>query len=167
MRIFGIIGWSGSGKTTLVEKLLPELIRQGNSVSTLKHAHTRFDIDRPGKDTFRHREAGATEVMIGTSSRWALMHELRGEEEPTLDELVALMTPVDLLIVEGFKYNPHPKIEVHRPSVGKPMIQGEDPYIVAIASDERLVDATVPVLDINDAGAVAGFIIEHCRLKAA
>lgn len=167
MQIFGIIGWSGSGKTTLIERLLPELVSAGNTVSTLKHAHIRFDIDKPGKDTYRHREAGATEVMIGTRSRWALMHEIGDRDEPTLDELISHMTPVDLLLVEGFKYHPHPKIEVHRPSVGKPLIHGEDSHIIAVASDAPLGALAVPVMDLDEPLSIARFIINHCQLRAA
>jgi molybdopterin-guanine dinucleotide biosynthesis protein B len=117
MQIFGLAGWSGSGKTTLMTALIPELISRGVTVSTLKHAHHAFDIDQPGKDSWRHRQAGAREVMISSPNRWALMHELRGAPEPSLDELVRRMSPVDLLLVEGFKRYPHPKIEVYRPSL--------------------------------------------------
>ena len=122
MRIFGLAGWSGSGKTTLLAGILPELVARGLRVSTIKHAHHEFDIDRPGKDSWRHRQAGASEVMVASARRWAIMHELRGATEPTLDELVARMSPVDLLLVEGWKRHPHPKIEVHRPSLGKKLL---------------------------------------------
>jgi molybdopterin-guanine dinucleotide biosynthesis protein B len=115
MRIFGLAGWSGSGKTTLMTALIPELVSRGLSVSTLKHAHHAFDIDQPGKDSWRHRQAGAREVMISSQNRWALMHELRGAPEPTFEDLARRMSPVDLLLVEGFKRQPHPKIEIHRP----------------------------------------------------
>src|SRR3954447_10594170 len=118
MRIFGLAGWSGSGKTTLLTGVIPELMARGFAVSTIKHAHHEFDIDRPGKDSWRHRRAGARGVMVASSRRWALMHEMHDSPEPSLDELVARMTPVDLLLVEGFKQQPHPKIEVHRPSLG-------------------------------------------------
>ena len=122
MRIFGLAGWSGSGKTTLLTAVIPELVARGLKVSTIKHAHHEFDIDRPGKDSWRHRQAGAGEVMVASSRRWAIMHELRGAPEPTLEELAAHMSPADLLLVEGWKRHPHPKIEVHRPSLGKPLI---------------------------------------------
>jgi molybdopterin-guanine dinucleotide biosynthesis protein B len=160
MRIFGLAGWSGSGKTTLLTGVIPELAARGLTVSTIKHAHHEFDIDRPGKDSWRHREAGATEVMVSSSRRWALMHELRGASEPALDELVAHMSPVDLLLVEGFKQHPHPKLEVHRPSLGKELLYPGDPWVVAIASDEAL-EAPIPLLPLDDPGAVAGFIFRH------
>jgi len=158
MRIFGLAGWSGSGKTTLLAALIPELVGRGITVSTIKHAHHEFDIDQPGKDSWRHRQAGAREVMVASSRRFALMHELRDEPEPSLAELAARMAPVDLLLVEGFKREPHPKLEVHRPSVGKPFLYPDDPHIVAIASDRPL---TVPltVLPLADVAAIADFII--------
>jgi molybdopterin-guanine dinucleotide biosynthesis adapter protein len=160
MRIFGLAGWSGSGKTTLMTALIPELVSRGITVSTLKHAHHAFDVDQPGKDSWRHRQAGAREVMISSQNRWALMHELRGAPEPTFDELVQRMSPVDLLLVEGFKRHPHPKIEVYRPSLGKPLLHPEDPLVVAIASDETL-ELTLPWLPLSDASAVATFILGH------
>jgi len=163
MRIFGLAGWSGSGKTTLLAALIPELVARGVSVSTIKHAHHEFDIDRPGKDSWRHRKAGATEVMVASARRWALMHELRGDPEPPLDELVARMRPVDLLLVEGFKRQPHPKLEVHRPSLGKPLIYPGDPHVVAIATDAPFV-APLPLLPLADAGAIAAFITDHFGL---
>jgi len=161
MKVFGLAGWSGSGKTTLMAKLLPELIRAGLKVSTLKHAHHAFDIDRPGKDSWQHRMAGASEVMVASANRWALMHELRGAPEPDFDALVARMTPVDLLLVEGFKHHRHAKLEVFRRANEKPLIHPEDPHIVAVASDRPLPEAGVPVLDLNDAPAIAGFIRRH------
>src|SRR5260370_10616248 len=136
MRIFGLAGWSGSGKTTLLAALIPELVARGLSVSTIKHAHHEFDIDQPGKDSWRHRQAGAREVMVASARRWAVMHELRGAPEPSLDELVARMSPVDLLLVEGRKRHPHPKIEVHRPALGKPLLYPDDPWCVAIPPAE-------------------------------
>lgn len=163
MRIFGLAGWSGSGKTTLLTAMIPELLKQGLTVSTIKHAHHEFDVDRPGKDSWRHRKAGAMEVMVASSRRWALMHELRDAPEPALDELIAKMSPVDLLLVEGFKRDPHPKLEVHRPSLGKPLLYPDDPNIVAIASDETF-PAPLPLLPLADAAAVAGFIIGHLGL---
>ncbi len=160
MRIFGLAGWSGSGKTTLLAALIPELAARGLTVSTIKHAHHEFDIDRPGKDSWRHRQAGAREVMVASSRRWALMHELRDAPEPPFEDLVARMSPVDLLLVEGWKWHPHPKLEVHRPSLGKPLLHPEDPHIVAIASDEPIA-APIPLLPLTDASAIADFILDH------
>jgi len=160
MRIFGLAGWSGSGKTTLLAAIIPELAARGLSVSTIKHAHHDFDIDRPGKDSWRHRQAGASEVMVASARRWALMHELRGAAEPSLDELVARLSPVDVVIVEGYKRHPHPKLEVHRPSLGKPLLYPDDPHIVAIASDEPFA-APLPLLSLADPAAVAGFMLDH------
>jgi len=167
MKVFGLAGWSGSGKTTLMVNLLPEIISRGLTVSTVKHAHHEFDIDRPGKDSFEHRRAGATEVMISSANRWALMHELRGDDDPPLDVLMERMSPVDLLLVEGFKWESHPKIEVHRPSVGKPLLQPDDPFIIAVASDEKLPGVTVPVLPLDEAGTITSFILDAVELKAA
>jgi molybdopterin-guanine dinucleotide biosynthesis protein B len=163
MRIFGLAGWSGSGKTTLLTGIVPELAARGLAVSTIKHAHHEFDIDRPGKDSWRHRAAGAREVMVASSRRWAIMRELRGDPEPSLDELAARMSPVDLLLVEGWKRHPHPKLEVHRPALGKPLLYPEDPHIVAIASDEPLA-APIPLLPLGDPAAVAAFIADHLGL---
>ncbi|MGE5270222.1 MAG: molybdopterin-guanine dinucleotide biosynthesis protein B, partial [Thiohalocapsa sp.] len=161
MRIFGLAGWSGSGKTTLLTAIIPELSTRGVTVSTIKHAHHQFDIDQPGKDSWRHRQAGAREVMVASARRWALMHELREMPEPTLEELAARMSPVDLLLVEGWKRHPHPKLEVHRPALGKPLLYPEDPHVVAIASDAPLA-APIPLLPLDDPPAVARFIAEHC-----
>lgn len=161
MRIFGLAGWSGSGKTTLMAALIPEFVARGITVSTLKHAHHRFDIDRPGKDSWRHRHAGACEVMISSQRRWALMHELRGAPESSLDELVARMSPVDLILVEGFKRHPHPKLEVYRADLGKPLIYPDDPYVVALASEEAIPQAPLPWLPLSDAVAIADFIWRH------
>lgn len=167
MQVFGLAGWSGSGKTTLMVNLLPELIDRGYSVSTVKHAHHDFDIDAPGKDSYEHRRAGATEVMIGSVNRWALMHELRGADEPSLEEMAARMTPVDLLLVEGFKWEGHPKLEVHRRAVGKPLLQPGDPLIVAVASDELIKGLSVPNLLLSDVTGIADFVLDQCSLKAA
>ncbi len=158
MRVFGLAGWSGSGKTTLLTTLIPELIRRGVTVSTIKHAHHEFDIDKPGKDSWLHRQAGASEVMVASARRFALMHELREAPEPSLDELVARMAPVDLLLVEGFKAHAHEKLEVHRPSVGKPFLYPDDPHIVAVASDEAL-SLPLPVLPLDDIAAIADMIL--------
>ena len=165
MKIFGLAGWSGSGKTTVMVNLLPELIQRGFSVSTVKHAHHKFDIDRPGKDSYEHRRAGATEVMISSINRWALMHELSDNNDLPLTELMEHMSPVDLLIVEGFKWEPHPKIEIHRPSLGKPLLQPDDKNIVAVASDKQLHSLDVPVLPLSDILGIADFIVDSVSLK--
>lgn len=161
MDIFGIVGWSGSGKTTLIVKLIPELVGRGLSISTMKHAHHDFDIDQPGKDSYEHRKAGAVEVMVSASKRWALMHEVRDENEPGVDELIAQMSPVNLLLVEGFKWHAHPKMEIHRPAVGKPLLQPDDSEIIAVACDEKLPGLSVPVFDLNHISGIAGFILEQ------
>ena len=161
MRVIGLAGWSGAGKTTLVVRLVPELVRRGLTVSTMKHAHHGFDVDKPGKDSHRHREAGATEVLVGSERRWALMHENRGAPEPSAAELMRHMTPVDLLIVEGFKREGHDKIEIHRRESGKPLLYPDDPHIVAVLSDEPLPDCPLPVISVDDIGAIADFILSH------
>jgi molybdopterin-guanine dinucleotide biosynthesis adapter protein len=166
MKVFGLAGWSGSGKTTLVTKLLPELIGRGLTVSTMKHAHHGFDVDQPGKDSYVHRSAGATEVLVASANRWALMHEHRGAPEPRAAELMQHMTPVDLLLVEGFKREPHPKLEIYRVANGKPLLHPDDPYIVAVASDEPLIGLHLPLLSIDDVPGIADFIIAHCGLTA-
>lgn len=160
MRVFGLAGWSGSGKTTLLIRLIPELIGRGVTLSTIKHAHHEFDIDKPGKDSWLHRQAGASEVMVASSRRFALMHELRDAPEPSLDELAARMTPVDLLLVEGFKAHAHKKLEVHRPSVGKPFLYPGDPHIVAVASDEAIT-VPLPVLPLADVARIADLILRE------
>jgi molybdopterin-guanine dinucleotide biosynthesis protein MobB len=159
MRIIGLAGWSGSGKTTLITKLIPHLIGRGVTVSTLKHAHHGFDLDKPGKDSFMHRTAGATEVIISSAKRWAILHELREEAEWDLGDLVAKMSPVDLVLVEGFKRDAFPKLEIHRAENGKPLIHPEDPHIVAVAADTALPDAKVPVIDLNDIDAIADLLL--------
>ena len=159
MRIIGLAGWSGSGKTTLVTKLVPCLIGRGLRVSTLKHAHHGFDLDQPGKDSFMHRAAGATEVIVSSAKRFAILHELRDEAEWDLPALVARMSPVDLVLVEGYKRDPFPKLEIHRAANGKPLLHPQDPHIVAVASDVALPDATVPVIDLNDIAAVADLLV--------
>lgn len=163
-KVFGLVGWSGSGKTTLMVKLVPELTGRGFSISTMKHTHHRFDIDTPGKDSYEHRHAGATEVAVMSSSRWALMNELRGADEPTVEEMLVRMTPVDLVLIEGFKHHNHPKIEVFRPSVGQEMLAPSEPSVVAVASDEVIADTDLAVLDLNDIAAVADYILEHVGL---
>jgi molybdopterin-guanine dinucleotide biosynthesis protein MobB len=166
MKLFGLAGWSGSGKTTLTAKLLPVLIARGITVSTMKHAHHNFDIDQPGKDSYVHRMAGAREVLVASANRWALMHEHRGDPEPTAGELIAHMSPVDLLLIEGFKREAIDKLEVHRAANGKPLIYPEDGHIVAVATDAQLPDCKLPQLPIDDVLAIADFIIRHCGLKA-
>jgi molybdopterin-guanine dinucleotide biosynthesis protein B len=167
MRIIGLAGWSGSGKTTLIKKLIPSLIARGSSVSTLKHAHHGFDLDQPGKDSFFHRAAGATEVIISSARRWAVLHELREEPEWDLPALVAKMSPVDLVLVEGFKRDAFPKLEIHRAANGKPLIHPDDPHIVAIAADIALPQAKIPVIDLNNVEAIADLLLKYAAPVAA
>jgi molybdopterin-guanine dinucleotide biosynthesis protein B len=155
MRVIGLAGWSGAGKTTLLRKLIPELLRRGLSVSTVKHAHHAFEIDRPGKDSFEHREAGAREVLIASGRRWALVHELRGDAEPPLAELLARLSPVDLVIVEGFKAAAHPKIEVFRAANGKPFLYPKVLNVRAIAADVPVREAPMPVVHLDDVCVIA------------
>jgi molybdopterin-guanine dinucleotide biosynthesis adapter protein len=164
MKIFGIAGYSGSGKTTLLEKLIPQLTARGLKVSVIKHAHHGFDIDRPGKDSHRHREAGATEVMLSCSDRWALMHERRDEAEVTLNELIGRLSPCDLVLIEGFKQEPVPKLEVYRPENGKPPLFPDRPDIVAIATDADIV-TDLPKLPLNDFVAIADFVMNTLALQ--
>ena len=159
MKTFGFAGWSGSGKTTLIEKLIPRFVQRGLRVSLIKHAHHTFDVDQPGKDSYRHRHAGASEVLVTSSRRWVLMHELRGAHEPAFDEQLARLSPCDLLLVEGFKFAPIPKLEVWRAETGEDLLHPNDPHIVAIASDSR-VQAKLPVFDLSDDAAIAAFILE-------
>jgi molybdopterin-guanine dinucleotide biosynthesis adapter protein len=161
VRLIGLAGWSGSGKTTLLAALIPVLIGRGRSVSTIKHAHHDFDIDKPGKDSHTHRVAGAREVLVVSDQRWALMHELRGAPEPSLKELVEHMDSVDLILVEGFKRETYPKIEIHRSVIGKPLLYPDDLHIVAIASDIPLPDVTLPAVDLNNIEAVANLVERH------
>ena len=171
MKVFGLAGWSGSGKTTLVTRLIPALRARGVSVSTVKHAHHHFDVDKPGKDSYEHRQAGAQEVVITSAERWALMRELNGAPEPTVVELLERMHPVDLVLVEGFKREPHDKIEVFRAAGRRPPLCREDPHIVAVASDEpdgaTLDGIELPRLDLDDIEAIADFIVAHCGLKTS
>ena len=164
MKIFGLAGWSGSGKTTLIVKLIPLIIGKGLTVSTIKHAHHAFDIDRPGKDSFEHRQSGAMEVLISSANRWALMHELPEEREPPLSELIKRMSVVDLLLVEGFKWEPHPKIEVYRSSLGKPLLQPDDKNIIAVACDEKLNNIDVPKLQLSSVSEIAEFILTTLKI---
>jgi molybdopterin-guanine dinucleotide biosynthesis protein B len=159
MNVIGIAGWSGAGKTTLLTRVIPRLVARGHRVSTIKHAHHAFDVDQPGKDSHTHRTAGATEVLVSSATRFALMHELRGKREWTLDALLEKLSPVDLVLIEGFKTQAHPKLEVFRAAVGKPPLHPEDENIVAIASDGPL-KASVPVVSLNDVEAVADILVE-------
>lgn len=164
MKVFAIAGYSGSGKTTLLEKVIPCLTGRGLKVSVIKHTHHGFDIDRPGKDSYRHREAGATEVLLSCGERWALMHERREETEPTLDQLLGHLSPCDLVLIEGFKQEPVPKLEVYRPENGKPPLFPERGDIVAVATNDA-VTTTLPILPIDDAAAVAQFLITTLNLE--
>ena len=161
MRLIGFAGWSGAGKTTLLARLIPALVARGLTVSTIKHAHHNFDIDKPGKDSHTHRLAGASEVLVASATRWALMHELRGAPEPDLPELLTHVSPVDIVLVEGFKRDHHPKIEIHRAEVGKPFLHPDDPHILAIASDTALANAPLPVLNLDDIEAIADAVQRH------
>lgn len=157
MKRFGITGWKNAGKTSVMERLVAEFVARGLRVSTLKHAHHTFEIDHEGRDTFRHRAAGAAEVLVSSGTRWALMSELRGNPEPALDELIAKMTAVDLVLIEGWKTSPHPKLEVWRAETGHPLIAPGDETILAVATDTSL-DLNIPVLDLNDTQALADFV---------
>lgn len=164
MKIFGFAGYSGSGKTTLIEQLIPLFVKRGLKVSLIKHAHHTFDVDQEGKDSYRHRHAGCSEVLVTSSRRWALMSELRGAPEPTLKEQMARLSPCDLLLVEGFKHEPIPKLEVYRAEVGEALIHPHDANIVAVASDAK-VDTQLPQLDLNKPEAVADFVLKHVGLE--
>jgi len=159
MRVIGLAGWSGSGKTTLLTRLIPCLVARGRTVSTLKHAHHGFDVDQPGKDSHSHRMAGATEVLIGSAARFALVHELRGATEPTLQELLGLLAPVDLVVVEGYKAAAIPKLEVHRAVLGKPLLHPNDNCIVAVASDVPLPTVELPVVSRDDIETIADIVM--------
>ena len=163
-KVIGLAGWSGAGKTTLLCKLIPELTRRGHRVSTIKHAHHRFDVDTPGKDSYEHRAAGATEVLVTSANRWALMHENRGAPEPSLWDLLPKLAAVDLVIVEGFKQEGHEKLEVFRRANQKPLLATGDPKVVAVLSTEPVPETQRPVLDLNDIPAIADFVIAHCHL---
>ena len=159
MKTFGFAGWSGSGKTTLIEQLIPRFTRRGLKVSLIKHAHHTFDVDHPGKDSYRHRQAGAAEILVTSSRRWVLMHELRGAPEPSFEEQVKRISPCDLLLVEGFKHAPIPKLEVWRKETGEPLLHPNDPHIVAVASDAK-IETRLPLLDLNDIDGICRFILE-------
>ena len=165
MRAFGFAGFSGAGKTTLIESLIPRLVAAGLRVSLIKHAHHRFDIDKPGKDSWRHREAGASEVLIASDQRWALMHELRGEPEPDLQALLQRLSPCDLVLVEGYKRARIPKLEVHRTEIGKPLLSPQDPDIVALASDVP-IDCALPQFRLSDYDAITAFVIREATAQS-
>jgi molybdopterin-guanine dinucleotide biosynthesis protein B len=165
MKVFGFAGWSGSGKTTLIESLIPRLVAQKVTVSLIKHAHHKFDVDMPGKDSYRHRQAGCQEVLVSSQNRWVVMHELRGEPEPTLDEQIARISPCDLLLIEGYKRYPMPKLEVWREDNDKPLLYPEDEHIVAIAADRRLEATPLTQYDLNDYEAITDFIMRFNGLK--
>jgi molybdopterin-guanine dinucleotide biosynthesis adapter protein len=160
-RILGITGWSGAGKTTLIRRLIPRLVEDGFSVSTLKHAHHQFDVDQPGKDSWEHRQAGARQVLVASQNRWALMSELRGAPEPSLAELLARLDPVDLVLVEGYKRDTHPKLEVWRAANGKDPIFPDDPTVIALATDAAPPGAALPILNLDDITAIASFVAER------
>jgi molybdopterin-guanine dinucleotide biosynthesis protein B len=164
MRVFGLVGYSGSGKTTLLVRLIPEIVRRGVTVSTMKHAHHGFDVDQPGKDSYEHRRAGATEVLVSSARRWALMHENREARERAPEELMRHMTEVDLLLIEGFKREGHDKLEVWRAATGKPLLARDDRSILAVASDGPVPGLSIPVLDLGDLPAIADFILVRCGL---
>ncbi len=164
MKIFGFAGYSGSGKTTLIEQLIPLFTARGLTVSLIKHAHHAFDVDQPGKDSYRHRHAGCTEVLVTSSRRWALMHELRGAAEPDLNEQIRHLSPCDLLLVEGFKREAIPKLEVWRAETGEALIHPHDQNVVAVASDVP-VDTALPRLDLNAPAPIAEFILRHVGLQ--
>jgi molybdopterin-guanine dinucleotide biosynthesis adapter protein len=161
--VLGLVGWSGSGKTTLLKKLLPLLTARGLRIATLKHAHHNFDTDLPGKDSWEHRRAGAQEVIICSSRRWVQMHELADDAEPTLAELLQRVSPCDLILVEGYKREAHPKLEVYREQLGEPPLFAHDPRILAVATDSTLPDPHPPLIDLNDADAVAGQVLACAR----
>jgi len=166
--IIGFIGWSGTGKTTLLSNLVPNLIGRGLSVSTMKHTHHDFDMDQPSKDSYRHREAGAREVLVTSQKRWALLHELRNEPESEMESLIAKMAPVDILLIEGFKAHDYPKIEVHRPSRRKDLLCLTDDSVVALATDDmadaRTKGVKLPLIDLNDVKAMAEYIVSYLGL---
>ncbi len=164
MKVFGFAGWSGSGKTTLIEHLVPRFVGAGLTVSLVKHAHHSFDIDLPGKDSYRHREAGCKEVVVSSVNRWVVMHELRGEPEPGLDEQIKRVSPCDLLLVEGYKHYPMPKLEIYREANGKPFLHPEDSHIVAIAADVP-VATKLPRFDLRDHDGIADFILARSGFK--
>ena len=165
-RVIGITGWSGSGKTALIVRLIPELSRRGLRVATVKHAHHDFDIDKPGKDSYQHRAAGAVEVTVSSARRWAIVHENRDNAEPSLEEMLERMSPADIVLVEGYKSEPHPKLEVWRGATGKPPLYRNDPTVIAVATDDPAAHPDIEALDLNDTARVARFIVERCMQPA-
>lgn len=163
MRVIGLAGWSGAGKTTLLARLIPELVGRGFRVSTVKHAHHGFDVDQPGKDSHTHRISGASEVLVGSGRRWVLMHELRGEPEPGLDRHLRRLSPCDLVLVEGFKRQLHPKIEVHRLENGKPWLHPDVPNVLAVVTDAPRAGLALPSVHIDDIAGVADLVLVHAR----
>ncbi len=163
MKVFGFAGWSGSGKTTLIEQLIPRLAARVGRVSLIKHAHHAFDVDQPGKDSWRHRQAGCTEVLVTSGRRWALIHELRGEPELTLARALARLSPCALALVEGYKTHPLPKLEIWRPAVGKPLLHPDDPHILAVATDDpaALAGARLPVFALDRLDQIATFVEQN------
>jgi molybdopterin-guanine dinucleotide biosynthesis protein B len=159
VKVFGFAGYSGSGKTTLIENVIPVLVEQGVRVSLIKHAHHAFDVDQPGKDSYRHRKAGASEVMLTSAKRWILMHEIDGQPEPELPQQLRRMSPCDIVLIEGFKKQPIPKLEIHRKAHGVPFLFGDDPHIVGIATDERL-DTELPQFGLDDYAGLSAFVLE-------
>ena len=164
MKVFGLAGYSGSGKTTLLERLIPFLTGQGLTLAIIKHAHHEFDIDQPGKDSYRHRKAGASQVLVSSAQRWALMHELGGVAEPSLREHLARLAPCDLVLVEGFKGEPIPKLEIHRAANAKPLLFTEDAHIVALATDAP-VTTHLPLFDLNAIEAIGMFILKTTGIR--
>ncbi|MGF7160295.1 molybdopterin-guanine dinucleotide biosynthesis protein B [Rhodoligotrophos appendicifer] len=166
MRLIGLAGWSGAGKTTLIARIIPHFRARGLRISTLKHAHHEFDLDIPGKDSWRHRQAGATEVIISSARRWAQIHELRDAPEPALPELLARLSPVDLVIVEGFKFSAHAKVEVHRTANGRPFLYPDDPHILGLVTDVVPQDAP-PCAALDDVDAIADLLLKSAQPLAA
>jgi len=164
MKIFGIAGWSGSGKTTLIEQLIPRFVGRGLTVSLIKHAHHSFDVDHPGKDSYRHRVAGCREVLVSSQARWVVIHELRGEPEPPLEEQIKRVSPCDLLLVEGYKRYAMPKLEIWRKENAKPLLYPEDEHVVAIAADAAL-ETRLPRFELNDYDAIGDFILSYNGFK--
>lgn len=163
MKVFGFCGYSGSGKTTLIEQLIPLFTGRGLTVSLIKHTHHAFDLDQPGKDSWRHRQAGAGEILLAGGQRWALLHENRAGDEPTLAQLLGRLGPCDLVLVEGYKHEAIPKLEIHRPALGKPLLFGDDPYVVALASDAAIA-TELPRFDLNSPAPIADFILHTLDL---
>ncbi len=164
MKVFGFAGWSGSGKTTLIEQLIPRFVKRGLKVSLIKHAHHSFDVDHPGRDSYRHREAGCSEVVVVSEKRWVVMHELRGEPEPSLEEQIGCVSPCDLLLVEGYKHYAMPKLEIWRKQNAKALLYPEDKHVVAVAADASL-DTRLPRFDLNDYDGIGDFILSYNGFK--